>query len=123
MRGRAIFGALVPYGAVWRTGANAATQLSTDRDLDLGGARVPAGTYTLWTIPGPSGWTLIVNAQTGQWGTEYHADRDVVRIPMRVTTVRGRLERFTISIVPGRRGGVLRMAWDRTRAAIPFTVK
>lgn len=123
MRGRAIFGALVPFGEVWRTGANAATQFATDRELELGGSRVPAGTYTLWTIPDSSGWTLIVNAQTGQWGTEYHADRDVVRVPMRVTTLRGGVERFTMSIVPGPRGGLLRMAWDHTRASVPFTVK
>jgi Protein of unknown function (DUF2911) len=71
MRGRKIFGRLVPYDRVWRTGANAATSLQTDVDLTIGGANVPAGSYTLYTLPGANGWQLIINKQTGQWGTEY----------------------------------------------------
>src|SRR5271165_2225045 len=71
MRNRKIFGGLVPYDQVWRTGANAATSLKTDVDLNIGGTKVPAGSYTVYTIPGMSSWQLIINKQTGQWGTKY----------------------------------------------------
>ena len=75
-------GGLVPYGQVWRTGANAATTLVTPRDLRIGDTPVPAGTYTLYTLPGESEWQLIINRQTGQWGTEYDQAQDLARIPM-----------------------------------------
>src|SRR6185295_8913265 len=74
-RGRAVYGGIVPYGEVWRTGANAATQFRTDKALDFGGTVVPAGFYTLWTIPQADGWKLIVNSETGQWGTAHHQRR------------------------------------------------
>jgi hypothetical protein len=122
-RGRQVFGGIVPYGEVWRTGANAATQFRTDHDLDFGGTVVPAGFYTLWTLPTANGWTLIVNTQTGQWGTEHHADRDLVKIPMRVESLGDEVEHFTISIAPGADGGELRLDWDHTRAAAAFRVK
>ena len=123
MRGRKIMGGLVPYGRVWRTGANAATTLVTDVDLDLGGTRVPRGTYTLYTIPTSRGWTLIVNRQTGQWGTEYDPSRDLVRIPMQTTTLRQPVEQFTIALERGRAGaGMLVLSWENTRATVPFRV-
>src|SRR5580704_1818688 len=80
-RGRVIFGSLVPYGQVWRTGANAATTFVIDKDLTIGAQTVPAGTYTLYTLPSASNWLLIINKQTGQWGTEYDQSQDLVRIP------------------------------------------
>jgi hypothetical protein len=120
-RGRRIMGGLVPFGRVWRTGANAATTFVTDVDLQVGTARVPKGTYTLYTIPSPGGWTLIVNRQTGQWGTQYEAARDLVRIPMRVSTLRQPVEQFTIAMEHGPGGaGTLVMEWERTRATVPF---
>jgi hypothetical protein len=82
MRGRKIMGALVPYGKVWRTGANAATTLTTDVNLRIGDLGVPAGTYTLYTIPEEHGWTLIVNKQTGQWGLTYDPSKDLGRVKM-----------------------------------------
>ncbi len=107
VRGRTVFGGLlVPFGQVWRTGADAATQLSTDRDLDIGGALVPAGTYSLFSIATPAGWMLIVNRQHGQWGTDYNPDRDLVRIPLALRHT-APVERFTMSLT----GGVLRLAW------------
>ena len=122
-RGREIFGGLVPYGAVWRTGANEATHFRTDRDLTIGTIRVPRGTYTLWTIPARDGWTLIVNRQTGQWGTDYDKTQDVGRTPMRVATLSEPVEQFTIAIEPARNGsGVLTMSWDTTQASIPIHV-
>ena len=82
MRGRKIFGGLVPYDHWWRTGANSATTLKTDINLKIGNLGVPAGTYTLYTIPSKSGWTLIVNKQTGQWGTKYDVTQDLGRVKM-----------------------------------------
>ncbi len=115
-RGRDIFGALVPYGQVWRTGANRATHFDTDRDLVIGGTRVPAGTYTLFTIPGPDAWTLIVNSRTDITGTAYDSDADFARIPMKVTTLDAPAEDLTITVDPA---GFLRVTWDRTEASVP----
>ena len=122
-RGREIFGNVVPWGQVWRTGANAATQLRTDHDLVFGSLTVPAGTYTLWTLPTASGWQLIINRQAGQWGTEYDAARDLGRVPMTLSALAETVESCTIAIEPQRSGGVLSITWDRTRAQIPFTVR
>ena len=82
MKGRKIFGGLLPYGKVWRTGANEATTLKTDINLKIGDLGVPAGTYTLYSIPDEQGWTLIVNKQTGQWGTVYDQTKDLGRVKM-----------------------------------------
>ena len=121
MRGRRIMGELVPYGRVWRTGANAATTLVTDVDLDIGGTTVPRGTYTLYTLPTAGGWTLIVNRQTGQWGTQYDASRDLARIRMQTATLRQPVEQFTIALEPGRAGaGTLALQWENTRAFVPI---
>jgi hypothetical protein len=122
-RGRDIFGNVVPWNSVWRTGANAATQLHTSADLVIGGADVPAGTYTLWTLPTPNGWKLIINKQTGQWGTDYHADQDLIRVDLRVETLPEPVERLTIAIEPDGAGATLGMAWDRTRASVPIKKK
>lgn len=120
-RRREIFGALVPYGLVWRTGANEATHLRTDRDVMIGNVRVPRGTYTLWTIPDRAGWMLIVNRETGQWGTDYDASNDLGRIPMEVATLRTPVEQFTIDIdSQGSGAGALRLSWDTTQASVPI---
>ncbi len=117
-RGRTIFGGVVPWDAVWRTGANTATVFTTDRNLTVGGVAVPAGSYTLWSIPGRSGWQLVINKQTGQWGTVYNQDRDLARIPMTVERLTTPVEQFTLAIDNGR----LSLAWDDTRAWVPITV-
>jgi Protein of unknown function (DUF2911) len=83
MRGRKIVGGLVPYGQVWRTGANAATTLKTETDLVIGGTNVPAGTYTLYSLPSEDGWELIINKQTGHWGTEYDQKQDLARVDLK----------------------------------------
>jgi membrane dipeptidase len=118
-RGREIFGALVPYGEVWRTGANRATHLSTDRDLVLGGARVPAGTYTLFTIPGPDTWTLIVNRRTDITGTAHDPAADLARVPMQVQSLPQHAEDFTVVVDPA---GLLRFQWDHTEAVVAVRV-
>ena len=118
-RGRTVFGELVPWNVVWRTGANQATHLRTDRDLMIGGAHVPAGSYTLFSLPTPEGWTLIINKQTGQWGTQYDAAQDLARVPMRRETLSTPMEQFTIGIEPQGQGALLWLAWDDTRASVP----
>ena len=122
-RGRTIFGTVVPWNQVWRTGANAATGFTTTADLVIGGAEVPAGSYTLWTLPSPSGTKLIINKQTGQWGTVYDAAQDLARVDMTSETLPSPVEQFTIDIVPQGGGAVMRMSWDRTRFSVPITVK
>ncbi|HEX5284389.1 MAG TPA: DUF2911 domain-containing protein [Bryocella sp.] len=97
MRGRKIVGELVPYGKVWRTGANPATSFVTDGNIKIGDLNVPAGKYTLYTLPAESGWHLIINKQTGQWGTEYHQDQDLGRVPMRSRTLTSPQEDMSIS--------------------------
>jgi hypothetical protein len=122
-RGRVLFGETVPWGEVWRTGANEATHFHTDKDLVIGGTPVPAGTYTLWTIPRPEGWTLIINKQTGQWGTMYDPAQDLARIPMHDEAPEARTEQLTISLEPGDAGAVLRLRWDDREAWVPLEIK
>jgi hypothetical protein len=122
-RGRVIFGGVVPYGEVWRTGANAATQFKTDKPLDFSGTVVPAGMYTLWTIPTASGWKLVINSETGQWGTAHNAAKDLYTIDMMVSPLPQVVERFTISITASAQGGTLNFDWDTTRASVAFAVK
>jgi len=99
-RGRTIFGELVPYGEVWRLGANMATHLVTDVNLYLGELEIPRGTYTLYMIPRPEGGELIVNRQTGQWGTDYDPSKDWGRVPLRRRALPETAENFTITLAP-----------------------
>jgi hypothetical protein len=124
MRGRRVMGGLVPYGEVWCAGANDATTLTTEADLDIAGLRVPKGSYTLWTIPGKTAWTLIVNKQTGQWHTEYDESRDLGRVKINVKSVPTPVERFRIDLMPaGGSKGTLSLIWETTEAWAPFTVR
>jgi len=124
-RGREIFGNIVPWNAVWRTGANAATQLSAAGDIVIGdgGAAqvVRAGKYTLWTLPTPTGWKVIINKQTGQWGTEYNRELDLIRIDAKVETLATPVEQLTISFEPANKGSILAITWDRTRVLVPVS--
>ena len=122
-RGRTVFGGIVPWDRVWRTGANTATTLITDADLVIGGTNVPAGRYSLYTIPGPAGWTLIINRDADQSGTEYNAARDLARVTMRVETLPQLVEQFTIAIEPRGNRGVLQLEWETTRAWVEITGK
>ena len=119
MRSRKIFGGLVPFDQVWRTGANSATSLKTDVDLDIGGTTVPKGSYTIYTLPRSNDWQLIVNKQTGQWGTEYNQGQDLARIPMKVTQRPSGLELFTISFdKTGGDSAVIKLEWENTIASV-----
>ncbi|HEU4588749.1 MAG TPA: DUF2911 domain-containing protein [Gemmatimonadales bacterium] len=122
-RGRTIFGGVVPWGQVWRTGANAATGFTTDADLVVNGTTIPKGSYTLFTLPSPTGTKLIVSKETGQWGTEYHPEQDLARLDLASEAVAEPVEIFTIGIDSTHQGGVLIIAWDRTRYSLPFTVR
>jgi hypothetical protein len=122
-RGREIFGALVPWAEVWRTGANRATHFSTTRDLVAGTARIPAGSYTLFTIPRPEAWTLMVNSRTGINGQSYDPAADVVHVAMATRPLDTAVEAFTILVEDAGGGrGVLRMQWDRVEALVEFGV-
>ena len=122
-RGRVIFGNIVPWNQVWRTGANAATMFTTDKDLVFGTTVVPAGKYTLWTVPTPTGAKLIFNSETGQWGTDYHADKDFVRVDLAGKKISPAVEQFVIGVAPRGQGGVISFTWDDRQYSAPFTVK
>jgi Protein of unknown function (DUF2911) len=123
MRGRHIFGGLVPYGKVWRAGANEATALHTEADLQLGDLKVPKGDYTLYILPDDNRWTLIVNKQTGQWGTEYDQAQDLGRVPLELSKPGAPIERYQITLsAKGGNNGRLQFAWDMTVATIGFSV-
>jgi hypothetical protein len=123
-RGRTLLGGVIDYDRVWRTGANAATQFTTSAPITLAGLPVPAGTYTLWTVPHPHGVELIVNRQTGQWGTDYSRAQDLGKAPMQADTTQAPVEKFTISIEPAdARHGRLVMAWGTFRWTAPIVVQ
>ncbi|MEO8451387.1 MAG: DUF2911 domain-containing protein [Gemmatimonadota bacterium] len=121
-RGRVIFAdaGLVPFGQVWRAGANAATTFVTNRPLMFGATMVPAGTYTLYAVPNATGWKLVINKQTGQWGTEYHQDQDLGRVDMKVEKLAAPVEKFAIKVEPKGPNGQLRFEWDTTAASVDF---
>jgi hypothetical protein len=119
-----IGGTAVPYGHWWRTGANNATALTTDGTLQIGSLTVPPGKYTIYSIPEENGLTLIVNKQTGQWGTEYNESQDLGRVKMNVTHPSAPIETFKISLAnSGGNQGTLTIEWQDMVASIPFTVQ
>jgi len=124
LRGRTLLGDVISYDRVWRTGANAATQFTSSAPITLAGLSLPAGTYTLWTVPRRTGVNLIVNKQTGQWGTEYSRSHDLGTAPMKADSVSPAVEKFTISIEPAdTRHGTLAMAWGTFRWTAPIVVR
>ena len=124
MRGRKIFGGLVPYDKVWRTGANPATLLKTDVNLTIGTATVPAGSYTLYTLPSTGIWKLIINKQTGQWGTQYDASKDLGRVKMQMTKPPALIEmlKYTIDSTGGNKG-TIQLAWENHVGSVGVTAK
>jgi len=125
MKGRRIYGGLVPYGEVWRTGANEATTFATGVDVTVGmaaGKRVPAGSYTLFTIPNADKWTLIINKKTGEWGIPYKYESDeLARVEMTVSKLPSPVENFTISYAKSGDVCTLQIDWETTRASVPIT--
>ena len=119
MRGRKIMGELVPFGQVWRTGANEATSFITEGDITVGGTKVPAGKYTLYTLPSDGVWKLIISQQTGQWGTEYNEPKDLARIDMKKSATKAPVEQFTISFKStGANSADLVLEWESTSVSV-----
>jgi hypothetical protein len=124
VKGRKIFGELVPYGKVWRAGANEATAFVTDADLTVGGTPVPAGSYTLFVIPDADKWTLIISKTTGEWGTNYSGpSADLARIDMKTSKLPSVVENFTISFDQAGSGCNMKMAWETTQATVSVAKK
>jgi len=124
MKGRKIYGELVPFGKVWRTGANEATTFVTSGEVMVGGATVPAGSYTLFTVPNADNWTLIINKKTGEWGIPYKYESDeLARVDMKVSSLPSPLEDFTISYDKTGGGCRLRIDWASTRASVEIMAK
>jgi Protein of unknown function (DUF2911) len=121
-KGRKIFGDLVPYGEVWRAGANEATTFVTTTDLMVGGSHVPAGSYTIFTIPNKDKWTLIVSKKTGEWGIPYPGEgSDLARVDMKVSALPSAVENFTIAFDKRAGGCTLRLEWEATRASVDIS--
>jgi hypothetical protein len=124
MRGRKIMGSVVPYGVVWRTGANAATSFVTQTDIVLSGVKIPRGSYTLYTLPSSKQWKLIINKQTGQWGTVYNEKFDLAHIPLNKKNLKQPVEKFTMSLERiSERTGVMKLAWEKTQLSVDFQLK
>ena len=121
--GREVFGKLVPYGKVWRTGANEATEIKFYEDVDFGGKKVKAGSYSLFTIPGEKEWMVILNTDLDYWGAyKYNEKNDVVRVPASVISLTEAQENFSIQFESkGPKQGVMRLAWDTTAAEVLFS--
>jgi len=129
VKGRKIWGGLVPYGKVWRTGADEATLFMTEKTVVLGEKEIPAGTYSLFTLPEADGSAmLIVNKRTGQWGIPYveakEATNELARIPLNKSPLDKTVDQFTMAIENNSSGGgVLKMMWETAQYSVPFTVK
>jgi len=124
MHGRKIFGGLVPYGEVWCTGANYSTDVTTESELEIGGLKLPGGTYSIWTLPTQTGWTLIINNQTGVSHLDYEPSADFGRTKMSVKTLPMPVETFRVELRnDGGDKGTLALLWETTEASIPFTVR
>lgn len=126
-KGREIFGGLVPYDAVWRTGANEATTFETSKNLNIEGKTLSAGKYSLWTVPGKDKWTVIFNSQFGQWGinADGNANRDpsldVLAVDILPITQEKQFEQFTIAFDQVGEEAEMVLMWDQTLVAMPFS--
>src|ERR1700723_810397 len=121
-KGRKIYGGLVPYGQVWRAGANEATTFVSNTDLNVGGKTVPAGSYTMFTVPNQDKWTLIINKKTGEWGIPYKYESDeLAPADMSVSKTSGPVENFTISFHEMGTGCHMYLDWENTRATIEIS--
>ena len=124
VKGRKVMGDLVPYGKVWRTGANEATSLTTDTDLVIGGTTVPKGDYTVYTLPGEMAWKLIINKQTKQWGTVYDEKQDLARIDLVSAKTSAPVEQFTITLdKTGGDSAKLKLEWENTSVSVDVKEK
>jgi hypothetical protein len=120
---RKIWGTLVPYGAVWRTGADEATLLITQKPIEISGTTIPAGAYTLWTVPEENGGKLVISKEIGQWGTQYKDSEDLARVDIKREPLDTPLDQFKIVISKNPDGGgVIKLQWEDAQYTAPFTV-
>lgn len=123
-KGRVIFGELEPYGKVWRTGANEATEISFNKPVNFGGKPVEAGTYTLFTIPQKERWTVILNRELDQWGAfSYNEEKDALRVEVSAHNTPEVTEMFTIDFVDANNGVEMQLMWDQTKVAVPIAAR
>lgn len=122
--GREIFGKLIPYGKVWRTGANEASEIKFYQDVEFGGKKVKAGSYALFTISGEKEWTIILNSDLDYWGAySYNDKNDVLRVTALTTNLSSIVDNFTIQFESkGEKQGVMKLAWEKTAVEVPFTL-
>ena len=122
-QGRKIIGEFVPYNKIWRTGANRSTTLETTVDLLVGDVEIPRGRYSLYTLPSPTQWKLIINKQSGQWGTTYNSDLDFARTNLQVRQLPSIVEQLTIRLArAGRASGTLTIEWETTSLSVPIQI-
>lgn len=122
MRGRKIFGGVVPYDSIWRTGAGDPTKIDLPYSIKIGKILIPKGRYSLFTIPRATAWTLIFNTDLEQWPTDPNPSADFAQVPMQVRQLKESIERFIIEISPTEKGGIIKMTWDQTQAVAEFKV-
>jgi len=122
-KGRKIFGGLVPYGEVWRTGANEATIIDFDQNVTVAGQPLEEGKYSLWTIPSQNNWIVIFNKETGQWGTNYDQTKDVLRVPVAFRKRNNVAEQFYISFAPHSGGTDMLLTWDQLEVTVPIQLR
>jgi hypothetical protein len=124
MKGRKIFGGLVPYGEVWRAGANEATTLVTDTNVNIGGKDVSAGSYTIFTVPNADKWVLVISKKTGEWGVPYPGEGDdLARVDMKVSPLSSPVENFTIGFDQTGSACTMHLDWEKTRASVDISEK
>ena len=120
-RDRTIFGGIVPFDKIWRTGANEATEITFTTDVKIGDKKIKAGTYSLFTIPGKKKWTIILNSDLGMWGHyDYNEASDVHRFVVKPETIEAVWQSFTIDFSKGAESKAMRLVWDNTKVSIPF---
>jgi hypothetical protein len=121
MRGRVIFGEVVPWNRYWRTGANRATKITVSHPLYFNDKILPAGEYSVFTIPSQAGWTIMFNKEANIWGTNYNPVHDILRVPMQTEQLGEPVELMTIEVVPTAKGGSINIIWERIKASAQFT--
>jgi Protein of unknown function (DUF2911) len=127
-KGRVIFGELVPYDKVWRTGANEATTFETNKDITFGDKTLKAGKYSLWTKPGEKTWTVLFNSESGQWGVGFNGEanrdpaKDILSIEAPSVFIEKEFEQFTIAVENMGEEHELTFIWDKTLVALPFSI-
>ena len=119
-KGREIFGKLLPYGQVWRTGANEATIFEVKQDIKVGDKTLKSGKYTLWTVPNADKWTIVLNSETGQWGKMYDEKKDVLRLDVPVGNTAESMEQFKVDFAAVEGGADMVLSWDNTEVKVPI---